>query len=112
MCCVDRIHPRAYERMFRGERNVPAWFATAKRAAAGTTDTGRVVTIEGRQQELCVFCEPHNCDGHSFAVLFSNYGQRAVGASRVDEKYKYFGNPTNDEALDQVVWTSFLQNLF
>ncbi len=93
-------YPQAYDRMFRGERNVAAWFGSAKRAAAGTTDAGKAVSIGGVQEELYVFCEPHNCNGNSFAVLFSRYGQRAVGASLVGDAYRYFGNPTSDEALE------------
>ena len=86
-------YPTAYNRMFKGERGVPTWFATAKAASAGTTTPGRVVSLEGRNEELYTFCKAHECSGNDVAVLFSDDGDRAVGASLLSGQLRMFGNP-------------------
>ena len=90
-------YSKSYDRMFRGERNVPSWFGTAKRATEGTTDAGTIEKVGGVEEELYTFCEQHNCAGHSFAVLFSSSGERAVGASNIGGTHRFFGNPTDRE---------------
>ena len=48
----------AFDALFRGERNLPAWLLAYRKNRNGAEIPGRV---EGGSYELYGVCEPHNC---------------------------------------------------
>src|SRR5437868_2147297 len=64
----------AFDALFRGERNLPAWLLAYRKNRNGAEIPGRV---EGGSYELYGVCEPHNCSDSHILVLFVPEGSRA-----------------------------------
>ena len=87
----------AYTGMLNGERALPSWMATAAAAKNGTATPGILQDFGNDQLEIFQFCEPHNCGGHHFVVLFAEYGSKAKGVLSIEGQIRFFGRPTAAE---------------
>jgi len=88
----------AFDALFRGERNLPAWLSAYRKNRNGAENAGRV---EGGSYELYGVCEPHNCSDSRILVLFVPGGSRAWAvlitsldtAGQISPNYKFLGHP-------------------
>ena len=83
--------------MLAGQRNIPPWLG--KNAKGATTGAGHQAVIEGRDAELYYACQPHDCSGSRFVVMFTDRGARAKGVLIVEGRTpRFFGRPDAVEA--------------
>lgn len=88
----------SYSAMLRGSHDLPSWMATPEGVERATTSAGVVTNINGTDRELFSFCEPHNCAGHTFVVMFDRFGDHAVGALSIEgHPPRFFGSPDPTE---------------
>ena len=88
----------AYRRMLSGETRVPKWVATPDQLARSvTTSAGTVRVVGGNKEEVFSMCKAHECDSTGFVIFFSQYGDVAKSALRVNGSLRFFGYPTPEE---------------
>lgn len=99
----------AFDALFRGERNLPAWLLAYRKNRNGAEIPGRV---EGGNYELYGVCEPHNCSDSYILVLFVPEGSRAwavlitTPVADGPRIYRFFGhpNPQQRSILSSAKW--------
>ena len=91
------VYARAWGVMLGGQRDIPPWLAN--RAKGSTQGAGHQAVIEGRDAEVYYACQPHNCSGSRFGVMFTDRGSRAKGVLIVEGGTpRFFGRPDAVEA--------------
>jgi hypothetical protein len=88
----------SWEKLLREVQPTPDWLLRFKKDYDGVA--GEVVneTIDGKPYAMSFVCEPKDCLGHKFVVLFAADGARAFGAlGGKDNSPAFFGAPGQAE---------------
>ena len=91
----------AWNAMLKGQK-VPAWLTEFTKTGDGVVIPSVMVEIDGRLYEADHVCQPHNCAGNEFEVLFAPEGAQAWGALVTNARPpRFFGapNPKQKQAL-------------
>jgi hypothetical protein len=96
----------SWERLMKLVQPTPDWLAQFNRNFDGVAGQISPVDIDGKTYELSFVCEPTDCDGHRFVVLFDAGGARAFGAlGGKDNSPAFYGSPSpaEQEAMAKAV---------
>lgn len=85
---------QSFFKMFNGERHLDPWLTLYIKNRYGVDIPAVIVKIGHKRFELQRVCEPHNCCGKLFYILFSPKGARAWGLFITDDgTSRFFGKP-------------------
>jgi hypothetical protein len=94
---IKRPNYRAsFERMLKGEKDLPSWMATPAALEEATTLSGSRRVIDGEEEDVFELCKSHECDDSGLIVIFAKNGEIAKGLLS-DKKDIFFGEPTPAE---------------
>ena len=97
----DQLRKPAYRqsfiKMFKGERNLDPWLTRYIKNSYGVDGPGKIIKIGHKTYEFQEVCEPHNCCGKLFYILFSPKGARAWGLFLTEDgTSRFFGKPDDN----------------
>ena len=99
----DVLHGRtayhaSWDRLMKLVQPTPDWLIRFNRNFDGVASQLSSVTIDGKPYSLSFVCEPSDCAGHQFVVLFDGGGAHAYGAlGGKDNEPAYYGAPSAAE---------------
>jgi Inhibitor of vertebrate lysozyme (Ivy) len=107
----DVLHGRtayhaSWDRLMRLVQPTPDWLVRFNRDFDGVSGQMTSLAIDGKPYELSFVCEPTDCDGHKFVVLFDVNGAHAFGAlGGKDDAPAFYGKPSpaEQEAMAKAV---------
>jgi len=86
----------AWDTMFKGEKNIPAWIITFGKTYDGVASPGRTVEVDGENDLLASVCKPHDCGDNQLYVLFAPDAAQAWGMLLTGESNtRWFGAPSD-----------------
>ena len=107
----DALHGRtafhaSWDRLMKLVQPTPDWLVAFNKNFDGLSAQMTELTIDGKPYELSFVCEPTNCAGHKFVVLFDAGGAHAFGAlGGKDSEPAFYGapSPAEQEAMAKAV---------
>jgi len=107
----DVLHGRtayhaSWDRLMRLVEPTPDWLVRFNRDFDGVSGQMTSLAIDGKPYELSFVCEPTDCQGHKFVVLFDANGAHAFGAlGGKDNSPAFYGKPSpaEEEAMAKAV---------
>ncbi len=86
------VYRAAWEAMFKGEKDVPAWLAEWADKSAGPTSPCRAAVVNEVEFMVHSVCKAHECGDNLFIVFFAPGGKQAWGVLTA-ERERFFGKP-------------------
>jgi hypothetical protein len=88
----------SWEKLLKDVEPTPDWLLQFKKNYDGVTGELVNETIDGKPYTISFVCEPKDCLGHRFVILFEADGARAFGAlGGKDNSPAFFGAPNQAE---------------
>ena len=95
---TSKPHRETVSGLLKGRRGLPSWVRNMVSRGDYVAAASQALVVDGKSRELFSVCQPKNCAGSQFKVLFSADGRTAV-VRIVDAKLgeQFLGDPDASE---------------